>query len=451
MKRAIFVLLLFALLLGSVQPAQAGWGDFFDEDGNLKPGVVDLGEQKVPADWMPDVPGWVPDWIYDGAATYHMYALPSGETVLLPSATTLFFMAMNPRESGLVDANGQINSELALRIQSAGLVAAGANAGEVLAALLGKFLNVPYTKELADAAIRGENAWSVLKESDAWNIFDILRRAMEQDRRNLYLAMLLYSSCQNSPTGCPQALIDELRRRGQCPPSLCPDGNIPGRTPTPDRVVQKCGAPSVTQGRISGAAVKTAPNYALVTGQDPEKRGVDLQFSLTIEPTIYRYYTLEERKEVNKRCVAPNGSLVELPPPIKDNCKAPNRYVEEEEEVEYCVLHEQTFCEQARVLASASLKKSSRDWILNDLAQWYPGATLIRPDWNWRFGASQGCDAGNVFRWTLVQEKVQIRDPGFYAMSVSGITSGTPVSPSRSFQIPAGEFDAYLMMTTIIK
>jgi hypothetical protein len=36
-------------------------------------------------------------------------------------------------------------------------------------------------------------------------------------------------------------------------------------------------------------------------------------------------------------------------------------------------------------------------------------------------------------------------------MSVSGITNGTPVSQSRSFQIPAGEFDAYLMMTTIIK
>jgi hypothetical protein len=216
-------------------------------------------------------------------------------------------------------------------------------------------------------------------------------------------------------------------------------------------VVQKCGAPSVTQGRISGTAVKTAPNYAIVTGQDPEKRGVDLQFTLTIEPTIFRYYTLEERKEVNKRCIAPNGSLAELPPPIKDNCKAPNRYVEEEEEVEYCVLHEQTFCEQARVLASASLKKSSRDWILNDLAQWYPGATLIRPDWNWRYGASQGCDASNTFRWTLVQEKVQIRDPGFYAMTLSGITSGTPVSQSRSFQIPAGEFDAYLMMTTIIK
>jgi hypothetical protein len=451
MKRAIYTLILFVFLTVSVQPVQAGWGDFFDENGNLKPGVVDLGQQKVPADWMPDVPGWVPDWLYDGAAAYHMYALPSGETVLLPSATTLFFMAMNPRESGLVDASGQINSELGLRIQGAGLVAAGANAGDVVAALLGKFLNVPYTKELADAAIRGENAWSVLLESDAWNIFEILKRAISQDRNSLYFAMFLFSSCQNSPTGCPQALIDELKRRGNCPPALCPDGLPPGSRPTPDRVVQKCGAPSVTQGKISAAASKTAPNYALVTGQDPEKRGVDLQFSLTIEPTIYRYYTLEERKEINKRCVSPSGSIVELPPPIEQNCKAPNRYIEQEEEVEYCVLHEQTFCEQARVLASASLKKSSRDWILNDLAQWYPGAALIRPDWNWRFATSQGCDASNTFRWTLVQEKVQIRDPGFYTMSLSGITSGTPVSQSRSFQIPAGEFDAYLMMTTIIK
>ncbi|GAP12222.1 hypothetical protein BECAL_03426 [Bellilinea caldifistulae] len=450
MKRVMYAVLLFVLLAVNIQPARADWGDFFDENGNLKAGVVDLGEQKVPADWMPDAPAWVPDWIYDGAATYHMYALPSGESVLLPSATTLFFMAMNPRESGLVNSDGSVGTGLGYAIWGVGDIVGGNMSGrDVIAAVL-QVLNLPYARELADAIIQGKDAWSVLKESDAWNLFDILRRAANQDN-NFYRVMLLYSSCQNSPTGCPQALLDELRRRGQCPPSLCPDGNIPGRTPTPDRVVQKCGAPSVTQGRISGTAVKTAPNYAIVTGQDPEKRGVDLQFSLTIEPTIFRYYTLEERKEVNKRCIAPNGSLVELPPPIKDNCKAPNRYVEEEEEVEYCVLHEQTFCEQARVLASASLKKSSRDWILNDLAQWYPGATLIRPDWNWRYATSQGCDASNTFRWTLVQEKVQIRDPGFYAMTLSGITSGTPVSQSRSFQIPAGEFDAYLMMTTIIK
>jgi len=450
MKRIVYTLILFVLLSVSVQPVQAGWGDFFDENGNLKPGVVDLGQQKVPADWMPDVPGWVPDWLYDGAAAYHMYALPSGKTVLLPSATTLFFMAINPKESGLVNADGSVGSGLGYAIWGIGDLAGGNMTGRDVVAAVLEALNIPYARELADAVIRGENAWSTLKEGDALNLFRIFKQAMGQDR-NLYRVMLLYGSCQNSPTGCPQALIDELKRRGNCPPALCPDGVPPGSRPTPDRVVQKCGAPSVTQGKISAAASKTAPNYALVTGQDPEKRGVDLQFSLTIEPTIYRYYTLEERKEINKRCVSPSGSIVELPPPIEQNCKAPNRYIEQEEEVEYCVLHERTFCEQARVLASASLKKSSRDWILNDLAQWYPGAALIRPDWNWRFATSQGCDASNTFRWTLVQEKVQIRDPGFYTMSLSGITSGTPVSQSRSFQIPAGEFDAYLMMTTIIK
>lgn len=444
MKQLGLAIVLLALLAAIVQPVQAGWGDFFDENGNLKPGVVDLGVQKVPADWMPDVPKWVPDWIYDGAATYHMYALPSGETVLLPSATTLFFMAMNPRESGLVDADGYIT-----KFMSVTVVNQFSDSQSLLTHIFDIF-KLPNSKELADAAIRGENVWSFLS-ADTIRIFTtIAREAMNKDS-NLYFAMLLYPSCRNSPTGCPQALIDELRRRGDCPPSLCPDGNTPGRTPTQDKVVQKCGAPSVTQGRIGGTAVKLAPNYALVTGQDPEKRGVDLQFSLTIEPTIYRYYTLEERKEVNERCIAPNGSPVKLPPPVKDHCKAPNRYVREEKKVEYCELHELTFCEQARVLASASLKKSSRDWILNDLAQWYPGAQLYQPDWSWQFGASQGCDASNTFRWTLVLEKVQIRDPGFYTMTLSGITGGTPVSPSRSFRIPAGEFDAYLMMTTMIK
>jgi len=46
MKRIVYTLILFVLLSVSVQPVQAGWGDFFDENGNLKPGVVDLGQQK---------------------------------------------------------------------------------------------------------------------------------------------------------------------------------------------------------------------------------------------------------------------------------------------------------------------------------------------------------------------------------------------------------------------
>lgn len=442
MKRVIPTVILLIFLSVSLQPVQAGWGDFFDEDGNVLPGVLDFGEQRVPVDWMPDVPEWVPDWIYDGSATYHMYTLPNGETVLQPSATTLFFMAISPYESGLLNSDGSVGLGLGYQIWSGGSVAGGnLNGQEMIAATL-EALHIPHTDELADAIINHQDAWSMIWEGDARNIFSILWDAIQTDS-NVYTMMLLYGNCQNSPTGCPQALIEEMQRLGNCPPDLCPI--------LPPGENTKCAAPTVVQGKITASAVKTAPNYALVTGQDPEKRGVDLQFTLTIEPTIYQYHTLEERTEISKRCVDPNGNLVELPPPVEDNCKAPNRYVEEEIEVEYCVQHTQTFCEQARVLASASLKESSRDWILNDLALWYPGASLIHPDWNWRNGASQGCDASNTFSWTLTQEQVQIRDPGFYSLSLSGVTSGTPVSPSRSFQLPAGEFDAYLMMTTIIK
>jgi len=145
-KTAFALVLLFVLLAVQVMPATADWGDFFDEDGKLKPGVVDLGEQKVPADWMPDLPDWVP--VYDGMATYHMYALPSGETVLMPSATTLFFMAMNPVQSGLINANGDI------AFTGLGMVGGkNVSSGKALLNAIFDMLQIPYASELADALI----------------------------------------------------------------------------------------------------------------------------------------------------------------------------------------------------------------------------------------------------------------------------------------------------------
>lgn len=413
MRKALFVLILVVVLcVGLVKPAQADWGDFFDENGNLRPGVVDLGVQKVPVDWMPDLP------FVDGTATYHMYALPNGETVLMPSATTLFFMAMNPLESGMLKNDGMGffagGGTLAL-----GGYLAGGNPAEALLRVFQAF-NLPYAQELADAAISGKSAWSVIPQSDLLRIMGVLWEAMKSDKA-LYLAVLLYGNCANSPVGCPPELLALTRPTPQPPGS------------------PSCAAPTVTRGAISAKAALVAPAKVLVVGQDPDKRGADLRFELTIGPTIVTYEELEQtgteqycdlKGYTTRNC--PKGHLKERP-------------------IYECVQHTLSYCEPPTwVMAEATLRQSSRDWILGDLQWYYPGAYLHKPDWSWR-GGSGGCDGSNTYRWTLNVQKAQIEDPGWYDLKVRGATAGTPVTTGRSFVETGGAFDAWLMMTTVIR
>lgn len=431
MKQKVFAVLVLVLLLtlpavSAVRADDGGsspWADFFDENGNLLPGVQDLGVQTVEVDWMPSLPDWVP---FSFSAQYHMYATESGATVLLPTATTLFFMAMNPYESGLFNSEGQVALPLAMNIQGAGFILGG-NADWTPANLLqaiGEALSIPFTTELADAVIKGENAWSTISFEDAYNIFDKLFKLSTGDA-SLYTVFLLYQNCAASPVGCPPELAELMKKLAATNQPKVPN--------------TQCQEARVEKGQISAKGLKTAPNYVLVTGQDPEKRGVDLRFELTISPTIYHYYLWEEVED---------GQICNTGAPI-ESCPADQIITQTHLE---CVEHKIAFCEPAsNVRASASLAQSSRDWIRNDLAKVYYGADLIHPDWTWTEGGSGGCDGGKTYRWQLSIPGVQVRDPGFYSLTVAGATDGTPVSEPRSFRITNGQFDAYLMETTIIQ
>ena len=84
---------------GPQPPTGDGWGEVINSDGSIRyDNLTDMGEIQVDAEWMPDIP------FITGQATYHQYATPSGAVVVLPSATTLFFMSMNPEESGITQA-----------------------------------------------------------------------------------------------------------------------------------------------------------------------------------------------------------------------------------------------------------------------------------------------------------------------------------------------------------
>lgn len=186
-------------------------------------------------------------------------------------------------------------------------------------------------------------------------------------------------------------------------------------------------------GEISVSGSKTWPNYPLVVGQDPERHGVNLTFSASVAPTIYKFWT----QEAEETCVPgpdPNGRY---------NCgggtghKVVTGYV--------CVEHTQTFNECiASARAEISLSKESRDWILNGALQIrYPGAYLHHP--YFLFAGRTTCS------WTSNQKHVQVADPGTWNMKVSGRTTGTPVSAPRSFSRSVGTFDVWLKEVMIVK
>ncbi len=413
-KTAISLFLTLILLLSQISPVYAGWEDFFDRDGNIKPDVIDLGKQQIPVDWMPNLP------FLDGTATFHMYALPNGETVLLPSATTLFFMAMNPYQSGLADSSDQIGSGLSLAVAGAGSVAGGASLHAVIQGIFSMF-GLPYAKELADAAIEGRSAWSLIHEGDAWNLFTFLLKASQRDQ-SAYLVMMLYGNCSQSPAGCPPELLAIMQKK-----------DTPRTQNEPE-----CAAGRVIPGTITASAIKVAPARPVVVGQDPERRGADVRYEVTISPTTYTFERLE---------IVGVNVVCDLDRPLDQCPEDRKRY----EPVYECVPQTVTFCEEvAWTAADASLRESSRAWILGDLQWHYPGASLKRPDWTFRNG-SGACDASNTYRWRLSEERVQFADPGWYDLRVRGYTRGTPVSAGRPFSLPAGELDVWLQMVTIIR
>ncbi len=118
MKRAflaIFCIAVIAVLAIPVHaqsqnpPDQGVWGEVVDENGNILYGnLTDLGSQTENPDWMQvNLPGGLDIPL---EATYHTYQTPSGNIVVLPSATTLFFMALNPDASGLSGASSALGN-----------------------------------------------------------------------------------------------------------------------------------------------------------------------------------------------------------------------------------------------------------------------------------------------------------------------------------------------------
>jgi hypothetical protein len=164
------------------------WGEVIDGDGNILYGnLTDLGEIQVDAEWMPDVP------FIDGQATYHQYLTPSGNIVVMPSATTLFFMALNPEVSGIDDASYALGNGLGVfETMLAGYVSPEDLAG----------MGYTDASEFYQALIDGET--NIFTFDFMGNLlWDLLTSSLAD--QNLYTMLLLYTAgnCDAVPGGCP--------------------------------------------------------------------------------------------------------------------------------------------------------------------------------------------------------------------------------------------------------
>ncbi len=409
-----FLLTLTLLLIVIVSPAFAQdgdgpWGEVVDADGNiLYDNLTDLGETHETVDWMPAVP------FIDGQATYHEYLTPSGNLVVLPSATTLFFMAANPEASGLNQADSSLGNGLS-----------------VLETMLAGYLspsdlaNHSYTDsaDFFQAVIAGDaNIWTLGGLTTIHFMTDLLTGSLAD--QNLYTMILLYTQggCDDSPGGCPAELVEAL--------------------PTPADV--ECPSPFIQTGPIaisggSGDGGKIAPPNPVVVGQDKEKRGVDVQVSVHVPPIIYHYFSKVPRQEEScKRDSSGHGGGCSDHPNDPNYKTVANIWFE-------CEEHTRSYTDRlASVHVTINLTQESRQWILTDLAQAYPGAHLIHPDFSISFG-------GGSASWSKVIPHIQTADPGNYIVNVSVRTTGTPVSAPRSASAGLGEFLVELVRVTLIE
>jgi len=396
------------------QPQQDNpWGEVIDEDGNiLYANLTDIGEIQVAADWMPNIP------FINGQATYHEYLTPSGNVVVMPSATTLFFMALNPEESGINDSSYALGNGLG--------VFETMLAGYVSPADLAT-MGYASPADFYQAVINGETNIFTFDFMGQF-LLDLLDTSIAD--QNLYTMLLLYTAgnCAAVPGGCPPGI------------------NIP--TPSPPPV---CPAPFIQTNPIqvtggSGEGGKTAPQNPVVIGQDPERRGVDVQVNVLIPPVIYHYFRAIRHED--QVCVWDNSGT-------STGCPGHpgNPYWQTEVNVWYeCEEHTLVFPDYlASVRVSVSLTADSRNWILTDLAQAYPGAHLIHPDFSYSFPGPGSLLGDQSVAWTTTIPRIQTADPGDFETTVTVRTSGTPVSAPRQAQVNLGQFSVELVEVTLIE
>ena len=387
MKRALLISLLFLLSFTTPVFAQEEnpWDEVFLPDGELNPELIDLGITSEHPDWMSmDLPF---GQTIQMDANYHRYQTPSGNLVVMPSASTLFFMALNPQESGLSASIGSVSNGFGSVITFMSQVVGDNLDWEKIQEDHPEY-NTP--EQFWDSVLNGsQDAWTYFT---GWSFITTLLQMSWSDGslRSLYL---LY---QNGVLNCSSV-------PGACSGIVTP--------PTPQR---ECPEPNIVVQQPQIKIQKSTPNYPLVSGQDTEnRRGVDILANVSIPPVFFTWF--EPIYEDEEICEVPEtGGL-----PV---CRIEAVFKECREHIEH--LPDRVVSLQA----TASLDGSSQSWILNNLGQTHYEAYIHQSAYALIPGYgvwSGGCDAGGTCLANGQALQVPITDPGTFNLHLEVVTSGT--------------------------
>ena len=442
----VAVSLILALL---VQPfnsvlAQDGgspWGEFLNPDGSIDwANLTYLGETSEPADWMNvDIPGGLQ--VPLGEAVYNRYLTPSGNVLVLPSPATMFMTFLHAEAAGFLANTPEMLS----------------SGQSMLAMLASDYVDMQDLHALGyvdpldffQAVIEGrENIWSVVMPT-----FLIELTRMSLDSGYLVTALWLYlngGDCSQIPGGCPPGF------------GLTPTPGGPGGTPLPPPNAS-CPAPSIAYGEVSASGGQTEPLKPVVVGQDPEKRGADVEVRIAIPPVIFTWYEAHQTRSCEyvssgngggcpgpgnryDRVIGANGNRTSWNASMEGN---PNWDADSDVE---CIQHVEVFPDYLDFVSlGINLSGASRNWILSDLAQAYPGAHLKRPDWSFTFPGPGNLGASETVSFFQLIPNIQFADPGVYNLRLNGRTAGTLVSAPRTFDLPLNDFQVDLLRVTLIE
>jgi hypothetical protein len=205
----------------------------------------------------------------------------------------------------------------------------------------------------------------------------------------------------------------------------------------------------ITPGILTISAEQIAPTAALVVGQDLSETGATIEYHITVDPTYVLYQRWELLGKERKACVeGVNNTADYMDECGTENCNCPNGWHMVFEDVYGCKDKVRVYPEGiANLHPGAELSLNSRLWIEGELAAAYPGAHLLNPDW--QFSSENACDwQGNVCHITFTLT-IPAVDPGWYDITLEGLTTGTLASPARNFDIKVGKFGVYMIDSSL--
>jgi len=438
-------------------------------DGGLNyANMTDLGVVSVDADWMPAVAG------FSVQATYHQYMTREGNLVLVPTMATdligrIFTTGLfengipegyyNPGGAIAVNVIGQENLTTGIDLESDiyGTITYDPSMSMVPPAYGPTATYNFEMSTLADYLGITPDALSAQLKMSGITLFDLLRLAIKDTQTAGTLTVygnttvLVYPDCTQSPVGCTGDYLSAHT-------DLTPPAPVVFDPPTCAAPYTTSGPITVTGGPSAGDGGKLAPPHPIVVGQDPQRRGVDIQVQVLVPLISYHYFETVRHEELLCLSGPANPDHPGCPGPASKYTNGAswtpsaifnNKYYEQVHVYFECIEHTRSYTDAiSAVTIDLSLTEASRVWILTNLEQAYPGAYLKHPSFSFSY-PGPGSLAGGGVTWTQIASGIPIADPGWWAVTVSVLTTGTPVSSPRFVTVPLGQFLDELVRVTL--